>query len=63
MTLPVTLPVKLPVTDGVVNTPVDGLYVNPESVRGDKLPVTAETNVGKFVALVELSAVSVTADA
>jgi hypothetical protein len=63
VTLPDTLPVKFAATAVVVNTPVLGLYVNPVSVRGDKLPVAAETNVGKFVALVVLSAVNVTADA
>jgi hypothetical protein len=58
---PVTLPVKFPATVVVVNTPVDGLYVNPVSVLGDRLPVAAEANNGKLVALVELSAVRVTA--
>jgi hypothetical protein len=62
VTLPVTAPVKFPVTDVVVNTPVDGLYVNPVSVLGERFPVAALTNRGNLVALVVLSAVNVTAD-
>jgi hypothetical protein len=46
----------------VVNTPVDGLYVNPVSVLGERLPVAALANRGYLVALVVLSAVNVTAD-
>ena len=36
------------------------MYVKPVSVRGDLLPVAASTNKGYLVALVVLSAVSVT---
>jgi hypothetical protein len=56
-------PVKAPIKLVAVSAPVLGLYVNPVSVRGDKLPVAADTNKGYLVALEELSAVSVTADA
>ena len=54
------LPVKLPTKLVEVSAPVLGLYVNPVSVRGDKLPVAADANKGYLVALVALSAVSVT---
>ena len=57
------LPVKFPTKLVAVSAPVLGLYVNPASVRGDKLPVAVDTNKGYLVALEELSAVSATADA
>ena len=56
-------PVKLPTKLVAVSAPVLGLYLNPVSVRGDKLPVAADANKGYLVALEELSAVSFTADA
>ena len=59
--LPVTAPVKFPENAVEVKIPVDGLYVNPVSVLGERFPVAAEVNNGKLVALVVLSAVSVTA--
>ena len=56
------IPVKLPIKVFAVSAPVLGLYVNPVSVRGDKLPVAADTKRISS-ALVALSAVSVTVDA
>ena len=57
------VPVNAPTNVVVVNAPVLGLYVNPVSVRGLRLPVAALANSGYLVAAVVLSAVKVTADA